>query len=97
MSDLPEDRITPTGVFKDELTSETEVLLEQRRKLESGSYNSDKHRDLNKGISKPIRRDMRNRNTESIQHLIEKYCGPNIFKRATSYGRSQVNKLDKGI
>lgn len=44
-------------------------------------------------ISKAIRRDIRKRNTERIQQLIERYRGPKVFSRATTNGSSQLTKL----
>lgn len=56
-------------------------------------FNSQEHRELNKKICKAIRRYIRKRNTDRIQHLIEKHRGLKVFSRITTNGSSQLTKL----
>ncbi|XP_048002484.1 uncharacterized protein LOC125239065 [Leguminivora glycinivorella] len=79
---------------KDKLSSDTHLLLKQRERISSKEYNSQEHRKLNRQISKAVRRDIRRRNTERIQRLIEKHRGPKVFQRATACGTSQLIKLE---
>ena len=76
------------------LTQDTKNLISLRREmLKQNDRNSEELRQLNKRISKEIRRDVRKFNTESIRQTIEDNKNMKVLRRKLSHGKREIFKL----
>lgn len=79
----------------DKLSTTTRALMKTRRELpDKHSTNNDQLRQLNREISKAIRRDIRYYNTNEINKVIEDNRGMKSLRKTLSEGRKNINKLE---
>ena len=83
------------GNRKDEkLSDSTKNLMEKRRNLEEKhGKNATQLREINKQISKSIRRDTRLYNTKEVTRVIEENRGMKVLRRKLSEGKKQISKI----
>lgn len=74
---------------KSKLSEETLRLMDVRRDTSHATLSE--QRELNRRISKSVRRDLRSSNTEAIKEAIEKNRGSKVF--AQSLGKSHLTRL----
>jgi len=82
------------------LTQNTKNMISSREEmLKQDNRNSEDLRELNKRISKEIRKDIRRFNTESIRQTIEENKSMKVLRRKLSNGKREIFKLkdDQGV
>ena len=76
------------------LSPETQALMEERRKMQSDkSKEHHQLREINKKISKSIRKDNRKHKTEQIQQTIEENKSLKVLRRRLTNGKKEIIKL----
>lgn len=85
----------PLGVRKEEkLSDSTKKLMEKRRNLiDKHQNNATQLREINKEISKAIRRDVRLHKTEEVTRVIEENRGMKVLRKKMSEGKKQFSKI----
>lgn len=69
-------------------------MLEKRRNLtDKHQNNATQLREINKEISKAIRRDVRLHKTEEISRVIEENRGMKVLRKKLSEGKKQLSKI----
>ncbi|KAL0879947.1 hypothetical protein ABMA27_002461 [Loxostege sticticalis] len=69
------------------------LMAERRSMVLQTSVDAKAFRQLNRRISRSLRRDIRNFNTNCIEEAIERNKGSKVFARDVSVGQSQLTKL----
>lgn len=79
---------------EEKLSLSTKTLLEERRQLKDKyGTNLPKTRELDKQITKNIRKDIRDYNTRKISKIIEENKSLKIFRRKQQMGKKNIYKL----
>lgn len=82
------------GRRRERLSNDTRRLMEERRSLgDRHSENAARLRELNRQISKAIRKDLRVYNTTEITRVIEENRGMKVLRKRLSEGRKQISKI----